>query len=265
MFLEPGPDRDVRASSSSSASRSGCSGRAGACARGPSASIRRPPRRSASTSSGSATGTSCIGGVLAGLARRLPEHGGDQLVPGRHDRRPRVHRPGGDDRRALDADRRVRRGAALLARRWRSARSITFAPPTGELGDVLHGAARPSSSTRCRTSSRSSSWPGSSAGASRRPPTASRTSARPRPDGDRGGGHGSHGVRRGSPGAPGRAARRSAGRRPAGGPPRLRPRATTTRSRSCSRSRRPGSRSSGSRPWRATPASRTRRATRCGS
>ena len=33
-----------------------------------------------------------LGGVFAGLAGAYLTHGGDQLVPGRHDRRARVHR-----------------------------------------------------------------------------------------------------------------------------------------------------------------------------
>ena len=58
MFLDQGPITMSRASSSSIVLQVCCSGRAGACGRGPSASIRRRPRRSASTSSGCATGTS---------------------------------------------------------------------------------------------------------------------------------------------------------------------------------------------------------------
>ena len=74
-------------------------------------------------------------------------------------------------------------GAALLfASTLGISQSIKIAPPSGPARRHPDLASRPSSSTRCRTSSRSSSWPASSAGASRRPPTASRTSARPRPD-----------------------------------------------------------------------------------
>ena len=90
-----------------------CSGRAGGCARAPSVSTRRRPRPSASTSSACATGTSSAAGVLAGARWRVPEHGGDGVVPAGHDGRSRVHRPGGDDHRALEPARGVRRGAPL--------------------------------------------------------------------------------------------------------------------------------------------------------
>ncbi len=56
--LRPGPDRDVGHLPGDRSCRSCSSGRAGACGRAPSASTRRRPRRSASTSSGCATGTS---------------------------------------------------------------------------------------------------------------------------------------------------------------------------------------------------------------
>ena len=47
-----------------------------------------------------------------------------------HDQRSRLHRAGRGDRRPLDADRRVRRGAAVRARRRRSAsRSRSRRPP----------------------------------------------------------------------------------------------------------------------------------------
>jgi hypothetical protein len=57
-------------SSSSSSSRSSCSGPAGACAAGPSASIRAPRRRSASTSSACVIGTSCWAASWPGSVER---------------------------------------------------------------------------------------------------------------------------------------------------------------------------------------------------
>ena len=57
-----------RSSSSRSSSRCCCSGRAGACAPGPWASIPRPPRRWASTSSALRYRNVILGGLFAGLA-----------------------------------------------------------------------------------------------------------------------------------------------------------------------------------------------------
>ena len=55
--------------------------------------------------------------VMSGRAgrarRRLAEHGADQQLQREHDGRTRVHRPGGDDRRSLDAAGSLRRGAAV--------------------------------------------------------------------------------------------------------------------------------------------------------
>ena len=142
----------------------------------------RRPRPSASTSSGCATATSSLGGVLAGLGGAFLTLEATALVPARDDRRPRVHRPGRDDLRPLDPARRVR-GRDPVRLDVGIARTVD--PDRAAAGRARRHPrrrSRRSSSTPCRTSSRSSSWPASSGGASRRPPTASRTSARPRPD-----------------------------------------------------------------------------------
>ncbi len=58
---------------------------------------------------------------LRRAGRRLPHPRGHQLVPERHDRRPRLHRAGGGHLRPLDADRRVgRRAAVRVLRRVRA-------------------------------------------------------------------------------------------------------------------------------------------------
>ena len=83
--------------------------------------------------------------------RRLPVDGGQQLVPGRDDRRARVHRPGGHDRRPLDAGRGVRRRPAVLV--------LAGARPDHQVRPAERRArrracsrSRASSTTRCRTS-----------------------------------------------------------------------------------------------------------------
>ena len=95
--------------------------------------------------------------------------------------RPRVHRPGGHDRRPLDADRRLRCSTALRIVDGDQPRD-----PVRRTGQcdrrVPAEPFRRSSTMPCRTSSRSSSSPGSSAAASRRRPTASPTSARRQAD-----------------------------------------------------------------------------------
>ena len=85
----------------------------------------------------SATGTSLLGGLFAGLAGAYLSMEATQLVPGRDDGRPRVHRAGGDDRRPLDADRGVRRGAAVR---------------------VVAGASASRSRSRRRAASSATSW-----------------------------------------------------------------------------------------------------------
>ena len=129
----------------------------------------RRPRRSASTSSGCATATSWPAVRWPRLGGACLSHGEHQHLPGRHDPGPRLHRTGGDDRRALDADRRVRRGAALRLGHEASASPSRSRRPTGDLGDLMT-TCRASSARRCRTSSRSSCWPASSVAAS--PPAA---------------------------------------------------------------------------------------------
>ena len=62
-----------------------------------------------------------ISGGLAGLARRLPGDGRVQQLPRRPDRRPRLHRPRGDDLRQLAPGRAARRGPACSATPRRSA------------------------------------------------------------------------------------------------------------------------------------------------
>ena len=95
--------------------------------------------------------------ILGGRLRRrspapVPARWRQQLVPGRDDRRPRVHRAGGDDLRPLDAARRVRRGAAVRRPRRRSAdrHQVRAAAPaswatilTVDPGAVLRRAALP--------------------------------------------------------------------------------------------------------------------------
>ena len=98
-------------------SRSGCSGRAGDSARGPSASIPGPPRRSASTSSALRYRNVILGGVFAGLAGAFLTLEADELIPAEHDRRARLHRPRGDDHRVAG------RRSARSARRSSSPRS----------------------------------------------------------------------------------------------------------------------------------------------
>ena len=74
-------------------------------------------------------------------------------------------------------------GAALLfASSVGISQSIRIAPADRRARRRPDRRSPASSSAPCRTSSRSSCWPASSDGASRRPPTASRTNARPRPD-----------------------------------------------------------------------------------
>ena len=117
----PGPARRSLCSSSSSHSRSHCSGPVGACEAGRSASTRARRRQSASTSSGCATGTSCSVASWPAWAGAYLSMEGTSVFQAGHDRRPWVHRPGRDDRRSMDAARSVRRGAALRLDRRRSA------------------------------------------------------------------------------------------------------------------------------------------------
>ena len=91
-----------------------------------------------------------LGGMVAGLGRRLLHDRLHRLVRARHDRRSRVHRPRGDDLRRLEPDRRVPRQPGLRVR--------GRAPEP-----ALDPAAPPCPRSSCswsRTSRRSWWWPG---------------------------------------------------------------------------------------------------------
>ena len=97
-----------------------CSARAGACGRGPSASIPKAAETVGIDVIRLRYRNVIFGGVFAGLAGAFLTLEIAGVVPAQHDHRPRVHRPGGGHHRPLDADRGVRGGPAVQRRRRRS-------------------------------------------------------------------------------------------------------------------------------------------------
>ena len=120
---------------------------------------------------------------LRRAGRRLPDHRVRQRVPGRDDGRSRLHRPGRADLRPLDADRRLRRGAAVHGLH-RPAALDPVRAAGGRAGRLPVRPCHRSSTAPCRTSSPSSCWPAWSGAAWHRPRSDSRTSgSRRRPEG----------------------------------------------------------------------------------
>ena len=140
----------------------------GPAAAGVAARSRRPPARSASTSSGSATARCSSPGIMAGIAGSslsLASAGSFQMNMSAG---TRVHRPRGGHLRRLEPDLRVRGGARVRLRRTPRRRCCRSSAWTS----------RRSCSTASRTSSRSSwSRASSVACAGRRPPASPTTRA----------------------------------------------------------------------------------------
>ena len=95
------------------------------------------------------------GGVLAGLAGAYLSMEASNSFQAGMTERPRVHRPGRDDRRPMDADRRVRRGVALLVlavarpdHQVRSAQRSARGRPAVDPRPVLRRAAIPGDDRR---------------------------------------------------------------------------------------------------------------------
>ena len=153
--------------------RRGCSAPAGGCAPARSASTRRRPTPSASRCSRMRYRNVILGGAVAGLGGAYFTLGSVGAFAKNITSGQGLHRAGRPDLRSLEPARSRRRGTAVRLRLRAAERCSSINVPS----DPVELPAR-----CCRTSPRSSRWPGWSAGCGHRPPTASRMSRADRPE-----------------------------------------------------------------------------------